>query len=94
MFGISDSESESEPSMRLENMEVVSNEHRPLCNPHSAVAADFSDKRDEWKRQGQSLTRYHYVPRLVTFMPTIGECPVELDKLDDKRRTYAVNSQQ
>eukprot|EP00959_Pyramimonas_sp_CCMP1952_P334620 7007369-Pyramimonas_sp.AAC.1 len=45
-------------------------------------------------RQGQSLTRYHYVPRLVTFMPAIGDCPVELDKLDDERRTYAVNSQQ
>eukprot|EP00959_Pyramimonas_sp_CCMP1952_P195462 4086979-Pyramimonas_sp.AAC.1 len=27
-------------------------------------------------------------------MPAIGDCPVELDKLDDKRRTYAVNSQQ
>eukprot|EP00959_Pyramimonas_sp_CCMP1952_P403590 8457165-Pyramimonas_sp.AAC.1 len=45
-------------------------------------------------RQGQNLTRHHYVPRIVTFMPTIGDCPVELDKLDDQRRTHAVNSQQ
>eukprot|EP00959_Pyramimonas_sp_CCMP1952_P090457 1893616-Pyramimonas_sp.AAC.1 len=27
-------------------------------------------------------------------MPTIGDCPVEMEKLDDKRRTYADNSQQ
>eukprot|EP00959_Pyramimonas_sp_CCMP1952_P445632 9330102-Pyramimonas_sp.AAC.1 len=35
-FGISDSESEPEPSMRPENMEVGSNEDHPLHSPHSA----------------------------------------------------------
>eukprot|EP00959_Pyramimonas_sp_CCMP1952_P277469 5800585-Pyramimonas_sp.AAC.1 len=71
MFGISDSESESEPSMRPENREAAFNDDRPLHNPHSAVAANFSDKRDKWMRQGQNLRRHHYVPRLVTFMPTV-----------------------
>eukprot|EP00959_Pyramimonas_sp_CCMP1952_P274391 5735512-Pyramimonas_sp.AAC.1 len=80
--------------MRHENREAASNDGRPLHSPHSAVAANYADKRDEWMRQGLNLTRHHYVPRLATFMPTIGDCPVKLDKLDDKRRTYAVKSQQ
>eukprot|EP00959_Pyramimonas_sp_CCMP1952_P060426 1262224-Pyramimonas_sp.AAC.1 len=58
------------------------------------MAANVSDKRDAWERQGQSLKRCHYVPRLVTFMPAVGHCLVELNKLDDKRRTCAVNPQQ
>eukprot|EP00959_Pyramimonas_sp_CCMP1952_P160947 3365548-Pyramimonas_sp.AAC.1 len=94
MFGISDSKSEPESSMMPGDIEDVPNGDRPLHNPRSAAAANFSDRRDEWMRQGQSLKRYHYVPRLVTFMPAIGDCPVELDKSDDKRRTYAVNFQQ
>eukprot|EP00959_Pyramimonas_sp_CCMP1952_P227277 4752009-Pyramimonas_sp.AAC.1 len=49
MFGISDSESEPEPSMRPEDMEDASNEHRPLPNPHSAVAANVSDRRTEFE---------------------------------------------
>eukprot|EP00959_Pyramimonas_sp_CCMP1952_P402888 8442595-Pyramimonas_sp.AAC.1 len=94
MFGRPDSESESEPSKRPENREDASNNDRSLCNPHSAVAANLSEKRDEWTRKGKNLIRHHYVPRLVTFMPTVGDCPVETEKLDDQRRTYAVNSQQ
>eukprot|EP00959_Pyramimonas_sp_CCMP1952_P394259 8260865-Pyramimonas_sp.AAC.1 len=94
MLGISDSESDPESSMKPEDIENVSNRDRPLHKPHSAVAANYSDKRDEWMRQGQSSKRYHYIPRLVTFMPAIGDCPVEADMLDDYRRTYAVNSQQ
>eukprot|EP00959_Pyramimonas_sp_CCMP1952_P129784 2714176-Pyramimonas_sp.AAC.1 len=35
-FGISDSESESEPSKRLENREDASNNDCSLYNPHSA----------------------------------------------------------
>eukprot|EP00959_Pyramimonas_sp_CCMP1952_P438817 9186928-Pyramimonas_sp.AAC.1 len=70
-------------------MEDVLNRNHPLPNPQPAAAANFSDKRDEWVRQGQSLKRWHYVPRLVAFMPAIGDCPVDLDKLDDTRRTYA-----
>eukprot|EP00959_Pyramimonas_sp_CCMP1952_P092507 1936158-Pyramimonas_sp.AAC.1 len=28
------------------------------------------------------------------FTPAIGECPIDPEKLDDRRRTYAVNTQQ
>eukprot|EP00959_Pyramimonas_sp_CCMP1952_P279858 5851156-Pyramimonas_sp.AAC.1 len=54
MFGIPDSESESEPSKRSENREDASNNDRSLYNPHSAGAANLPDKRDEWTRQGKT----------------------------------------
>eukprot|EP00959_Pyramimonas_sp_CCMP1952_P224724 4699121-Pyramimonas_sp.AAC.1 len=75
--------------MMPENLEDVLIKNHPLPNPQSAAAATFSDKRGEWARQGQSLKRWHSVPRLVTFMPAIGDCPADLEKFDDKRRTYA-----
>eukprot|EP00959_Pyramimonas_sp_CCMP1952_P125154 2616626-Pyramimonas_sp.AAC.1 len=53
MFGISDSESDPESSRKHEHIEDVSNGDRPLRNPHSAVAANFSDKRDERMRPGR-----------------------------------------
>eukprot|EP00959_Pyramimonas_sp_CCMP1952_P072848 1522453-Pyramimonas_sp.AAC.1 len=85
MFDITDSESEPDTSMMPENMEDCLNNHYPLPNPQSAAAANFSDNQDARARQGQSLKRWHSVPRLVTFMPAIGDCPVDLEKLDDKR---------
>eukprot|EP00959_Pyramimonas_sp_CCMP1952_P407965 8549573-Pyramimonas_sp.AAC.1 len=47
-----------------------------------------------WTQQGQSLKRWHFVPRLVTFMPVNSDCPIDPERLDDRRRTYAINTQQ
>eukprot|EP00959_Pyramimonas_sp_CCMP1952_P425275 8908179-Pyramimonas_sp.AAC.1 len=71
MLDITDSENESDTSMMPENMEDILNKNHPLPNPQSAAAANFSNKKDAWVRQGQSLKRWHSVPRLVTFMPAI-----------------------
>eukprot|EP00959_Pyramimonas_sp_CCMP1952_P023204 488184-Pyramimonas_sp.AAC.1 len=46
-----------------------------------------------WTQRGQSLKRWHFVLRLVTFMPVSTDCPIDPDRLDDRRRTYAVKTQ-
>eukprot|EP00959_Pyramimonas_sp_CCMP1952_P175082 3658717-Pyramimonas_sp.AAC.1 len=66
-----------------------------LLLPHlpPAAVANFQERRDQWTQQGQSLKRWHFVPRLVTFIPANADCPVDPDILDDRRRTYAINIQ-
>eukprot|EP00959_Pyramimonas_sp_CCMP1952_P346786 7263431-Pyramimonas_sp.AAC.1 len=55
--------------------------------PHlpPAAAASFPDRKDTWTQQGQSLKRWHFVPRLVTFMPVTSDCPIGPERLDDRR---------
>eukprot|EP00959_Pyramimonas_sp_CCMP1952_P334513 7005457-Pyramimonas_sp.AAC.1 len=66
-----------------------------LLLPHRppAAVANFQDGRDQWTQRGQSLKRWHFVPRLVTFIPANTDCPIDPDWLDDRRRTYAINTQ-
>eukprot|EP00959_Pyramimonas_sp_CCMP1952_P356510 7465890-Pyramimonas_sp.AAC.1 len=94
MFDMTDSENESDTSMLPKNMEDILTNNRFLPHPPPAAAASYPDKKDTWIQQGQSVKRWHSVPRLVTFMPAIGDCPVGPEKLDDRRRTCAVNIQQ
>ena len=44
--------------------------------------------RDEWRRDGDTLTRVHNVPRTQEFVPSEeSQCPVRLSGLSDYRRT-------
>ena len=44
--------------------------------------------RDEWRRDGDTLTRVHNVPRTQEFVPSEdSHCPVRLSDLSDYRRT-------
>eukprot|EP00959_Pyramimonas_sp_CCMP1952_P104819 2190902-Pyramimonas_sp.AAC.1 len=65
-----------------------------LLLPHlpAAAVANFQERRDQWTQHGQSLKRWHFVPRLVTFTPANADCPVDPDRLDDRRRIYAINT--
>eukprot|EP00959_Pyramimonas_sp_CCMP1952_P040623 849419-Pyramimonas_sp.AAC.1 len=107
MFDIADSGSETDTSnlskaMRDErsSVEPVNTEQAGdllgynLLLPHlpPAAAANGQHRRDQWTQQGQSLKRWHFVPRLVTFTPANTDCPVDPDSLEDRRRTYAINA--
>eukprot|EP00959_Pyramimonas_sp_CCMP1952_P354582 7427586-Pyramimonas_sp.AAC.1 len=65
-----------------------------LLHPHlpPAAVSNFQDRRDQWTQHGQSLKRWDFVPRLVTFIPANTDCPVDPDRLDDRRRIYAINT--
>eukprot|EP00959_Pyramimonas_sp_CCMP1952_P281604 5886049-Pyramimonas_sp.AAC.1 len=104
MFDITDSGSESDTSNPSKAMceerssaEPVNAEQAEdvlgynLLPPHlpPAAVANFQGRRDQWTQRGQSLKRWHFVPRLVTFTPANTDCPVDPDRLDDRRRTYA-----
>eukprot|EP00959_Pyramimonas_sp_CCMP1952_P021315 449555-Pyramimonas_sp.AAC.1 len=98
MFDITDSESESDtPNLAKEMREERSNVEPvnvgqdmfgyiillPRLPP--AVVANLQDRKDQWTRHGQSLKRWHFVPRHVTFIRANTDCPVESDRLDVKR---------
>eukprot|EP00959_Pyramimonas_sp_CCMP1952_P394867 8273557-Pyramimonas_sp.AAC.2 len=91
---MTDGDNESATLMFPKNMEDISNHNLLLSHPHPAAAASSPGKKDTWAKQGQSLKRWHSAPRLATFMPSISDCPVDPEKLDDRRHTYAVNTQQ
>eukprot|EP00959_Pyramimonas_sp_CCMP1952_P271283 5671458-Pyramimonas_sp.AAC.1 len=66
-----------------------------LLLPHipPAAVANFQGRTDMWTQRGQRLKRWHFVPRLAAFMPASTDCPIDPDRLDDRRRTYAVHAQ-
>eukprot|EP00959_Pyramimonas_sp_CCMP1952_P157257 3288556-Pyramimonas_sp.AAC.1 len=99
MFDMTDSENESDTSMLPKSMGDIPNDSRFLPHPPPAAAASFLDKKDTCIQQGQILKRWHSVPRLVTLMPAIGDCPaprltqqgLTVDRSDnwrDKEGTY------
>eukprot|EP00959_Pyramimonas_sp_CCMP1952_P233647 4882940-Pyramimonas_sp.AAC.1 len=101
MFDITDSGTESDTSNVLKEMREERSSVEPvnieqymlgynILIPHlpPSAVANFQDRRDQWTQHGQSLTRWHFVPRLVTLIPAKTDCPVDPDRLDDRRRTY------
>ena len=49
-------------------------------------------QNDCWVWTGtDKICRYHRRPRLVSFVPTSSDCPVDLNKLSNERRTCAYN---
>eukprot|EP00959_Pyramimonas_sp_CCMP1952_P158354 3311730-Pyramimonas_sp.AAC.1 len=92
MFDITDSESESGTSNLVKEMREERSNVEPvdveqdmlgynLLLPHlpPAAVANFLDRKDPWTRRGQSLKRWLFVPRLVTFIPANTDCPVDPD---------------
>eukprot|EP00959_Pyramimonas_sp_CCMP1952_P353659 7409545-Pyramimonas_sp.AAC.1 len=88
MFDITDSESESDTSNLVNEMREKRSNVEPvvveqdmlgynLILPHLPLAAvaNFQDRKDQWTRRGQSLKRWHFVPRLVAFIPANTDCP-------------------
>eukprot|EP00959_Pyramimonas_sp_CCMP1952_P030846 646673-Pyramimonas_sp.AAC.1 len=80
MFDMADRENESDTSTLPKIMGNILNNNRFLPHPPPAAAASYLNKKDTCIQQGQSLKRWHSVPRLVTFMPAIDDCPVDLEK--------------
>eukprot|EP00959_Pyramimonas_sp_CCMP1952_P316333 6621132-Pyramimonas_sp.AAC.1 len=100
MFDLTESESESDTSdLSKATREEQSSFEPPnteqeedtlgynLMIPHlpPAAAANFQNRRDHWAQHGQSLKRWHFVSTLVTFTPANTDCPVDPDRLDDRR---------
>eukprot|EP00959_Pyramimonas_sp_CCMP1952_P298031 6234375-Pyramimonas_sp.AAC.1 len=107
MFGMTDSGTESDTSVLSKEVREEHSCNEParhseempghdLLLPHipPAAVASFQDRTDMWTQQGQSLKSLHFVPRLVTFMPANSDCPIGPERLDDRRRTSAINTQQ
>eukprot|EP00959_Pyramimonas_sp_CCMP1952_P257580 5381817-Pyramimonas_sp.AAC.1 len=69
MFDMTDSGSESYTSILPRNTEDIPGHNLFLPRPPPAAVASFLGKKDTWTQRGQSLKRWHFVPRLVTFMP-------------------------
>eukprot|EP00959_Pyramimonas_sp_CCMP1952_P210879 4412803-Pyramimonas_sp.AAC.1 len=77
MFDMTDSETESDTSILPKNTEDFPDHNLLRPHPPPAAAASFPGKKGTWTQRGQSLKRWHSVLRLVTFMPAIGDCPVD-----------------
>eukprot|EP00959_Pyramimonas_sp_CCMP1952_P380683 7975821-Pyramimonas_sp.AAC.1 len=107
MFDLTESESESEASdpskamcdeqPRFEPVNTEQEEYTLVYKPFllhlppAAAAANCQNRRGHWTQRGQSLKRWHFVPILVTLTPVNTDCPVDPDKLGDRRGTYAIN---
>eukprot|EP00959_Pyramimonas_sp_CCMP1952_P089374 1869552-Pyramimonas_sp.AAC.1 len=107
MFDMTDSGTESDTSILpkelcegyssnepARDMEEIPGHNLLLPHLPPAAVASFLDRKDTWTQQGQNLKRWHFIPRLVTFMPVTSDCPIDPERLDDRRRTYAINTQQ
>eukprot|EP00959_Pyramimonas_sp_CCMP1952_P371688 7783302-Pyramimonas_sp.AAC.1 len=92
MFDMADSGTESDTSILPMDTEDIPDHNLLLPHHPPAAVASFLDKKDTWTQQGQSLKRWHFVPRLVSPMQVIGDCPIDPEKLNDRRRTYAVHA--
>eukprot|EP00959_Pyramimonas_sp_CCMP1952_P332810 6969220-Pyramimonas_sp.AAC.1 len=87
MFDLTESESESDTSDLPSN--VVTSHNPSQLTPSKKNAR--LNKKDHWTQHGQSLRRWHFVPRLVALTPVTIDCPVDPGRLADQRRTYAIN---
>eukprot|EP00959_Pyramimonas_sp_CCMP1952_P069638 1453757-Pyramimonas_sp.AAC.1 len=62
-----------------------------IPNLPPAAADNFQKKKGHLTQRGNSLRRWHFVPRLVTLTSVNTYCPVDPDRLADQRRTYAIH---